>query len=125
MFFVCRVFGSQRNLEELKVSLVRSDSDLAKELETAKSRLSALITIFQTRVGIEKTKGASDFKELVAGLVTAVTALQNEFLEILKREVTENKGMALEREREEFRKRALHTLKEFDPEQFMKTVKVG
>jgi hypothetical protein len=82
-------------------------------------------TLFQTRVGIEKTKVASDFKELVAGLVTAVTALQNEFLEILKREVTENKGMALEREREEFRKRALNTLKEFDPEQFMKTVKVG
>lgn len=128
MFFVCRVFGSQRNLEELKVSLVRSDSDLATVLETAKSRLSALITmdtLFQTRLGIEKTKVASDFTELVAGMVTAVTALQNEFLEILKREVTENKGMALEREREEFRKGALHTLKEFDPEQFMKTVKVG
>jgi hypothetical protein len=128
MFFVCRVFGLQRNFEELKVSLVRSDSDLATELETAKSRLSTLITmdtLFPTKVGIEKTRAASDFKELVSGMVTSVTSLQNEFLEILKREISENKGMALEREREEFRQRALNTLKGFDPEQFMKTVKVG
>lgn len=123
MFFVCRVFAAQRVIEELKVSLVRSDSDLSRELQSAKSRLHALVTmgpLFNTPRGIERTAANTELSQLVTTILDTVTSLQIDHLEILRREVLDNQGVALEMERAECRKKALNALKDFDPEQFLK-----
>jgi hypothetical protein len=127
MFLVCKVFGAQRTVEELKVSLVRSDSDLSKELEKAKNRLLILIshaTLFSQPIGIERTKSPTALTVLAENMKDSVVALQDQHLGILRREIDHNHGMALETERAEFRRRALETLKDFDPEKLLKGITV-
>ncbi|MEY4700794.1 MAG: hypothetical protein RL326_981, partial [Pseudomonadota bacterium] len=122
MFFVCKVFGAQRIVEELKVSLVRSDSDLSQQLERARTRLSTLIPhrgLFDEPVGIEKTKAPETLTLLAEAIKDSVVALQEEHLAILRREIDLNRGMALETERDAFRRKALETLKDFDPEKLL------
>ena len=127
MFFVSRVFGAQRAIEELKVSLVRSDSDLSRELQVAKNRLHALATIsplLGSKQGIEQTSFNSELVRLTSSILDRVTALQLEHLEILKREIIGHQGMALEAERDAFRKKAVDSLKDFDPEQFLQNASI-
>jgi hypothetical protein len=123
MFLVCKVFGAQRTLEELKVSLVRSDADVSTEIEKARTRLSTLVahrSLFNEPVGIEKTKAPQALTLLAEAMIESVQALQGEYLGILRREIEHNRGMLLETEREAFRKKALETLKDFDPEKLLK-----
>lgn len=128
MFLVCKVFGAQRTVEELKVSLVRSDSDLSTELEKARARLSNLVThrgLFNEPIAIETTSAPGLLTLLAESMKDGVVALQDEYLAILRREIDHNRGMALETERAEFRKKALETLKDFDPEKLLKTISVS
>lgn len=125
MFLVCRIFGAQRNLEELKVSLVRSDADLSNELETARTRLQTLAThpsLFDKPIGLEKSKVQEKLITLVQEMAQSVTRLQDQYLSILQNEIQNNRGMALETERDNFRKSALDTLKEFDPAELLKSL---
>jgi hypothetical protein len=125
MFLVCKVFGAQRTVEELKVSVVRSDSDISTELEKARTRLSNLLAhrvLFNEPIGIEKTKAPQGLTLLTEAMIESVEALQGEYLSILRREIESNRGMALETERQAFRKKALETLKDFDPEKLLRTM---
>jgi hypothetical protein len=125
IFLVCKVFGSQRILEELKVSLVRSDANLSTELDTAIKRLALLVahkTLFTEPVGIEETRTPDSLNTLADTIRTRVEGLQAKYLVILQREIKQKHDVALETDREEFRQKALETLKDFDPEKLLKSL---
>jgi hypothetical protein len=78
--------------------------------------------LFNEPIGIEKTKAPQGLTLLTEAMIESVEALQGEYLSILRREIESNRGMALETERQAFRKKALETLKDFDPEKLLRTM---
>lgn len=117
MFHATRLARATKTVEELKISLIGSGADLAQPLARARQQLEVLTqktTLYARPTGIETTPEGANTEERIRSLKSEIVTLQEKYLLLMQRELSESSGVPLKDERAAFCDEASKLLKQYD-----------